>query len=152
VLNDADSKLLAFAQALELAIRDIYATLVDRGTKTGDELAILKLMHSHHVAYEQSLNGMLSKKAATSRNDEVFTQTFSALSDPTKTWPVLLELENTAVATHTALVEKIESPTAASLIASVVMVEARHAAIISTLVTTNLGSALDNPATALAAP
>ncbi|MFM9122833.1 MAG: ferritin-like domain-containing protein, partial [Actinomycetota bacterium] len=106
----------------------------------------------HHVAYEQSLNGMLSKKAATSRNDEVFTQTFSALSDPTKTWPVLLELENTAVATHTALVEKIESPTAASLIASVVMVEARHAAIISTLVTTNLGQALDNPATALAAP
>ncbi|MFM8775344.1 MAG: ferritin-like domain-containing protein, partial [Actinomycetota bacterium] len=120
MLIDSDSKLLAFAQALELAIRDIYATLVDRGTKTGDELAILKLMHSHHVAYEQSLNGMLSKKAATSRNDEVFTQTFSALSDPTKTWPVLLELENTAVATHTALVEKIESPTAASLIASVV--------------------------------
>jgi len=152
VLNDADTKLLAFAQALELSIRDVYATLVERGTKTGDELAILELMHSHHVAYQQSLNGVLGKKAATTRNDEVFTKTVAALSDPSQTWPVLLDLENTAVATHSAIVERIESPKAASLIASVVMIEARHAAIISTLVSTNLGQALDNPAQALVAP
>jgi len=152
VLNDADTKLLAFAQALELSIRDVYATLVERGTKTGDELAILELMHSHHVAYQQSLNGVLGKKAATTRNDEVFTKTVAALSDPSQTWPVLLDLENTAVATHSAIVERIESPKAASLIASVVMIEARHAAIISTLISTNLGQALDNPAQALVAP
>ncbi|MBM3806029.1 MAG: ferritin-like domain-containing protein [Actinobacteria bacterium] len=152
MLNDADTKLLAFAQALELSIRDVYATLVERGTKTGDELAILELMHSHHVAYQQSLNGVLGKKAATTRNDEVFTKTVAALSDPSQTWPVLLDLENTAVATHSAIVERIESPKAASLIASVVMIEARHAAIISTLISTNLGQALDNPAQALVAP
>jgi len=152
VLNDADTKLLAFAQALELSIRDVYATLVERGTKTGDELAILELMHSHHVAYQQSLNGVLGKKAATTRNDEVFTKTVAALSDPSQTWPVLLDLENTAVATHSAIVERIESPKAASLIASVVMLGARHAAIISTLISTNLGQALDNPAQALVAP
>ena len=149
MLSDADINLLIPAQALELAARDIYASVVSRATKSGDEEALLKLIHSHHVAYEQALNGVLGKRAATSRNAEVYTKFFAALSDSNKTWSTLLELENIAVATHTAIIEKLSSAKIAALIASVITVEARHAAILATQISSNLSLALDNPEQAL---
>ena len=110
---------------------------------------IHRSIHSHHVAYEQALNGVLGKRAATSRNAEVYTKFFAALSDSNKTWSTLLELENIAVATHTAIIEKLSSAKIAALIASVVTVEARHAAILATQISSNLSLALDNPEQAL---
>lgn len=149
MLSDSDLNLLATAQALEMAARDIYASLVSRKFKSDDEQVLLELIHSHHVAYEQSLNGLLGKRAATSRNSEVFTKFFASLSDSKRTWETLLELENTAVATHIAIVEKLSSPKSAALIASVINVEARHAAILATQISSNLSLALDNPTQSL---
>lgn len=149
VLSDADINLLATAQAFELSFRDIYANVVSRAKQTGEELALIKLMHEHHVAYEQTLNGVLSKRAANSRNDEVFTKYFAALSDSSKTWQTLLDLENFAVATHTTILETLASAKHAEVIASIITVEARHAAMIASIIspdiTANLGLALDLP-------
>jgi hypothetical protein len=61
----------------------------------------------------------------------------------------LLELENIAVATHTAIIEKLSSAKMAALLASVITVEARHAAILATQISSNLSLALDNPQQAL---
>jgi len=109
MLSEDDISLLAAAQALELAARDIYASAVSRKSKSEEEQGLLELMHSHHTAYEQTLNGVLSKRAATERNAEAYTKFFALLSDASKLWTTLLELENTAIATHTAIIERLTS-------------------------------------------
>jgi rubrerythrin len=149
MLSDNDISLLVAAQALELAARDIYASAVSRKSKSEQEQALLELMHSHHTAYEQTLNGVLSKRAATERNAEAYTKFFALLSDASQLWSTLLELENTAIATHTAIIERLVSAKHAALLASITTVEARHAAMLASLTSTNLDLALENTAQSL---
>lgn len=149
MLSEDDINLLAAAQALELAARDIYASAVSRKSKSEEEQGLLELMHSHHTAYEQTLNGVLSKRAATERNAEAYTRFFALLSDASKLWTTLLELENTAIATHTAIIERLTSAKHAALLTSITTVEARHAAMLASLTSTNLDLALENTAQSL---
>ena len=149
MLSDADINLLVAAQALELAARDIYAVVVSQKSKSDDEQALLALIHSHHATYEQTLNGVLSKRAATQRNNEAYAKFFAMLADTSKLWATLLELENTAIATHTAIIERLTSAKNAALLASITTVEARHAAMLATRISTDLDLALENPAQAL---
>lgn len=74
MLSDDDINLLVAAQALELAARDIYAIVVSRKSKSDDEQGLLALMHSHHAAYGQTLNGVLGKRAATERDNDAYTK------------------------------------------------------------------------------
>ncbi len=149
MLSETDITLLVAAQSLELAAQDIYEVVVSQKSKSDDEQALLVLMHSHHAAYGQTLNGVLSKRAATQRNEEAYTKFFAMLADKSKLWSTLLELENTAVATHTAIIERLSSAKNAALLASITTVEARHAAMLATLISTDLDLALENPAQAL---
>lgn len=151
MLSSSDIKLLAFAHTLELTTRDTYAAAVARRSLGDNEQALLELFHANHVAYEQSLNGLLSKNAATKRDDVIYT-TFSAkLSEAQSIWLALLEIENIMIASHTKAIETIESAKVAALVASMIMVEARHATILAGQATTNISTALDNNATALVA-
>ncbi len=149
MLSETDITLLVAAQSLELAAQDIYEVVVSQKSKSDDEQALLVLMHSHHAAYGQTLNGVLSKRAATRRNEEAYTKFFAMLADKSKLWSTLLELENTAVATHTAIIERLSSAKNAALLASITTVEARHAAMLATLISTDLDLALENLAQAL---
>lgn len=151
MLSDNDINLLAFTQSLELTTRDLYLTVVGLKTLSEQEGALLAQFHSHHVAYEQSLNGLLGKNAATARNETVFIDFSSKLLKSSTPWAQLLEIENTLVATHAKTIESIESAKVAALMASIVTVEARHAAILATLTTSDLSAALDNKAIALVA-
>ena len=149
MLSETDITLLVAAQSLELAAQDIYEVVVSQKSKSDDEQALLVLIHSHHAAYGQTLNGVLSKRAATRRNEEAYTKFFAMLADKSKLWSTLLELENTAVATHTAIIERLSSAKNAALLASITTVEARHAAMLATLISTDLDLALENLAQAL---
>ena len=149
MLSETDITLLVAAQSLELAAQDIYEVVVSQKSKSDDEQALLVLIRSHHAAYGQTLNGVLSKRAATRRNEEAYTKFFAMLADKSKLWSTLLELENTAVATHTAIIERLSSAKNAALLASITTVEARHAAMLATLISTDLDLALENPAQAL---
>jgi rubrerythrin len=64
-------------------------------------------------------------------------------------WSTLLELENTAIATHTAIIARLTSAKHAALLASITTVEARHAAMLASLTSTNLDLALENSAQSL---
>lgn len=152
MLSENDITFLVAAQSLELAARDIYANAISRKIKSDEEQGLLSLLHSHHAAYEQTLNGVLSKRAAIQRNDEAYTRFFALLSNAENFWTTLLELENTAIATHTAIIAKLESAKHASLLASITTVEARHAAMLATRISTNLNLALENTAQSLVAP
>jgi Ferritin-like domain len=151
MLSPSDTKLLAFAQTLELATRDIYATVLTRKSLSDDESALLEQFHAHHVAYEQTLNGLLSKNAANKRDEAIYASFSAKLSEAQNIWVALLEIENIMIASHTKAIETIESAKIAALIASIIIVEARHAAILASQTTTNISTALDNNTSALVA-
>jgi hypothetical protein len=151
MLSPSDTKLLAFAQTLELTTRDIYAVVLTRKSLSDDESALLEQFHSHHVAYEQALNGLLSKNAANKRDDVTYASFDAKLSEAQNIWVALLEIENIMIASHTKAIETIESAKIAALIASIITVEARHAAILASQTTTNISTALDNNTSALVA-
>ncbi len=149
MLSETDIALLAAAHSLELAARDIYEVVVSKKSESKDEQALLVLMHGHHAAYGQTLNGVLSKRAAIRRNEEAYAKFFVMLADTSKLWSTLLELENTVIATHTAIIARLASAKNAALLASITTVEARHAAMLATLISTDLDLALENPAKTL---
>ena len=151
MLSSSDIKLLAFAHTLELTTRDIYAAAVARKSLSDDERALLEQFHANHVAYEQSLNGLLSKNAVTKRDDAIYASFSTKLSEAQNIWLALLEIENIMIASHTKAIETIESAKVAALVASMITVEARHAAILASQATTNISTALDNNASALVA-
>ena len=151
MLSSSDIKLLAFAHTLELTTRDIYIVVVARKSLSDDERALLEQFHANHVAYEQSLNGLLSKNAVTKRDDAIYASFSTKLSEAQNIWLALLEIENIMIASHTKAIETIESAKVAALVASMIMVEARHAAILASQATTNISTALDNNASALVA-
>ena len=151
MLSSSDIKLLAFAHTLELTTRDTYAVAVARKSLSDDERALLEQFHANHVAYEQSLNGLLSKNAVTKRDDAIYASFSTKLSEAQNIWLALLEIENIMIASHTKAIETIESAKVAALVASMIMVEARHAAILASQATTNISTALDNNASALVA-
>ena len=151
MLSSSDIKLLAFAHTLELTTRDIYIVAVARKSLSDDERALLEQFHANHVAYEQSLNGLLSKNAVTKRDDAIYASFSAKLSEAQNIWLALLEIENIMIASHTKAIETIESAKVAALVASMIMVEARHAAILASQATTNISTALDNNASALVA-
>ena len=151
MLSQTDIKLLAFAQTLELTTRDVYVNVVGRKSLGDDERALLEQFHAHHVAYEQTLNGLLSKNAANKRDEVIYESFVARLSEAQNIWSALLEIENTMIASHTKAIETIESAKVAALLASMITVEARHAAILASQTTTNLSAALDNNTTALVA-
>ena len=151
MLSSSDIKLLAFAHTLELTTRDIYIVVVARKSLSDDERALLEQFHANHVAYEQSLNGLLSKNAVTKRDDAIYASFSTKLSEAQNIWLALLEIENIMIASHTKAIETIESAKVAALVASMITVEARHAAILASQATTNISTALDNNASALVA-
>ena len=151
MLSSSDIKLLAFAHTLELTTRDTYAAAVARKSLSDDERALLEQFHANHVAYEQSLNGLLSKNAMTKRDDAIYASFSAKLSEAQNIWLALLEIENIMIASHTKAIETIESAKVAALVASMITVEARHAAILASQATTNISTALDNNASALVA-
>ena len=151
MLSSSDIKLLAFAHTLELTTRDTYAAAVARKSLSDDERALLEQFHANHVAYEQSLNGLLSKNAVAKRDDAIYASFGAKLSEAQNIWLALLEIENIMIASHTKAIETIESAKVAALVASMITVEARHAAILASQATTNISTALDNNASALVA-
>ncbi len=151
MLSPSDTKLLAFAQTLEITTRDIYAAVVSRKSLSDEENELLEQFHAHHVAYEQALNGLLSKNAANKRDDAIYASFDAKLSEAQNIWIALLEIENTMISSHTKAIETIESAKVAALIASIITVEARHAAILASQTTTNISTALDNNTSALVA-
>jgi hypothetical protein len=111
---------------------------------------MLEQFAAHHLAYAQSINGMIGKDATNKRNEGVYSAYVSQMTTGTAAYRALQTLENTLVATHTDILSKLDNHDAAVLVASIITVEARHAAVFGVLPTMNLASALDNTASSIA--
>lgn len=149
---EADKPLLIAAQSAEMAVHDLYLNAIAKAGFSGDELATMKLFADHHLAYVQSIGGILGKAAPFKRDDAIYQQFLSATSSGATASRTLQTLENTLASTHIDILSRLESTDAANLVASIITVEARHAAVFGVLPTISLSSALDNTAQSLLPP
>ena len=146
----ADKQLLDFALSAELSVHDLYLKAIDSGMLSADEKLMMQMFSEHHKAYAQSLNGLLGKAASNTRNEALFSTYAGQLTSAQAMSRVLQSVENTMVATHTDILSSLQGLDGATLVASIITVEARHAAVFGTLPNSNLSSALNSTASSLA--
>ena len=148
--TSADKQLLDFALSAELSVHDLYIAAINSGMLSADEKSMMEMFSEHHKSYAQSLNGLLGKAATNTRNEALYSTYAGQLTSAQAMNRVLQSIENTMVATHTDILSSLQGMDGATLVASIITVEARHAAVFGTLPTANLSSALNSAATSLA--
>jgi hypothetical protein len=129
-----DVTLLSFAQSLEIAAERLYATALRAGSLGDTTMAIVANVHQAHQSYGQALNALLGRKAPGQALTDVVDQYSSGFGgDNAAFLAAARELEDTAVATHTEILGQLQGTDAASLIASIILAEARHALVFADL-------------------
>jgi len=146
---DADLTLLNAAQSAELAVRDLYNEELNLRAFSDVQKSVLELFRDHHTAYGQALNGLLGKSATNSRNESLFASYTDQGRSTADSLSTLQSLENILVATHTAIIGSLVSKAGANLMASILMVEARHAAVFGSTPTFDITAALNDVAGSL---
>jgi len=148
--TSADKQLLDFALSAELSVHDLYVNAINSGMLSADEKIMMEMFSDHHKSYAQSLNGLLGKAASNTRNEALYSTYAGQLTSAQATNRVLQSVENTMVATHTDILSSLEGLDGATLVASIITVEARHAAVFGTLPSSSLSNALNSAASSLA--
>ncbi len=123
--------LLFEAMQLELTAEALYRTALAAGlTGVGAELATV--FAENHGAYATEIAGAAGF-SADERNEEVYAELESAFdtSNDEAFAEIADTLENTAAATHTSLLPQYESVNARKITASIIVVEARMATVLS---------------------
>jgi len=140
-----DKETLNIALGVELAIRDLYANIVAAGNLSDEESTVILLIHSHHVAYAQSLGGLLGRAAINKRNDATYAEfsgnlkgTFASIASQ------LVAIENGAVTRHIDSLNQLEGLNGSTLIASIISIESRHAAALGSVTKKPLNAIIEN--------
>ena len=131
--TDADVALLAYAQSVEYAARDLYDAAIAAGA--GDEhLASLVAIAAHHDAYAQAISATIGTSAPQSRDDALFQTLRPRFGANTRQMALAAhELENLLVVTHRSLLASLDGTEGSALVASIMITEARHAAALATI-------------------
>lgn len=148
--TSADTDLLGFAQTVELTARDLYRVAVEAGAG-GPHLASLAAIAAHHDAYAQAISAVIGRSAPQQRNESLFDTLRSAFDTKADSMALAAhDLENLLVATHTSLLASLDGTEGAALIASILIVEARHSAALAAIAglspTANIDAFLSTPA------
>ncbi|MEL6892758.1 MAG: ferritin-like domain-containing protein [Actinomycetota bacterium] len=142
--TEADTALLAQAMQLELAARDLYRRRLADDVGAGDISEVVSVMAENHEAYAQAIAGATGLSANT-RNEAVYDSFVEAFEGGrTQFATAARDLEEAAVATHTALLSEFQSADAVNLTASILVVEARHATVLADLLGVELSDRLAN--------
>lgn len=129
----ADIELLGFAQSFELTARDLYQAALDGGLAEGDLADVFSSLRDNHGEYANRLSGILGVDAQQQRDDALYDELVGDFEggDQATVATAGRELEATAVATHSDLIGRLEGIDGIAAIASFVVVEARHGAVLT---------------------
>lgn len=128
-----DAALLGLAQGIELAARDLYDVALGIDAFDDTTRAVLATIRESHESYAASLSGLLGRQAPQTV-DPVFDELESSFGgDTSSVLDAAYALESTAVATHTDILGKLQATDGAALIASILIVEARHGTVLASL-------------------
>jgi hypothetical protein len=126
-----DVALLGFSQSVELAARNLYDVALTADGFDDNQRAVLATIRESHDAYAASLSGLLGRNAPQVVNP-VFDDVQSTFNgDASTVLQAAYGLESTAVATHTDILGQLQGTDGASLIASILIVEARHGTVLA---------------------
>lgn len=127
----ADNAALNAALVRESRMAATYAIAV--AASSGDDKIALLHIHDHHVAYAQAIKGYLATEAGAPSNQPLANPTggIAALAGQ------LATLEEETVNIHTNSLETLRGVDAASLVASIIVVEARHIAALNVIAGTS---------------
>ncbi|MEI7619744.1 MAG: ferritin-like domain-containing protein [Actinomycetota bacterium] len=147
----ADIELLAVAQSIELAIRDLYDAALGAKSFEGATAEAVTAIREAHEAYAQSISGLIGSDAKGLRSEKLYNaQRSNFTGSTTSVAQAAAKLENVASATHLEILGSLIGIDAAALIASVLVVEARHATVLNTIAgASTLSNQLANDGVAL---
>ena|GEM_PF-530145 len=127
-----DIELLAVAQTIELAIRDLYDVALAAKSFEGETAEAITAIREAHEAYAQSISGLIGANAPGIRSDKLYNAQRSNFSgSAAAVAQAAADLENVAVATHLDILGSLIGVDATGLIASILVVEARHATVLN---------------------
>lgn len=133
--TDADIELLAVAQTLELAARDLYDVALAGSAAWADapKATAVTIIREAHEAYAQSISGIIGGDAPNETNTKLFSELKDDFAgDLASVAQAGASLENVLVATHIDILNTLLGIDAAALLASILVVEARHATVLNT--------------------
>lgn len=128
-----DVTLLGFAQSVELAARDLYDVALGTSGFDAEQRAVIATIRESHDAYAASLSAILGRLAPQTPNPVVDSLSSSFAGERSTVLAAAYTLESTAVATHTDILGKLQGTDGATLIASILIVEARHGTVLAYL-------------------
>jgi hypothetical protein len=128
-----DIALLGFAETLELAARNLYDVALATKDFDDNERAVLATIREAHEAYATSLSAELGRLAPQEINPIFDDLRTSFSGDKSSVLDAAYGIESTAVATHTDIISKLQGTDSASLLASILIVEARHGTVLAYL-------------------
>ena len=128
-----DVTLLGFAQSVELAARDLYDVALGTSGFDADQRAVIATIRESHDAYAASLSAILGRLAPQTPNTVVDSLSSSFAGAASTVLDAAYSLESTAVATHIDILGKLQGTDGATLIASILIVEARHGTVLAYL-------------------
>jgi hypothetical protein len=131
--TDADVALLGFAQTIELAARNLYDVALATKNFDDNERAVMATIRESHEAYATALSGELGRQAPQEVNHSFDDLKASFSGDKSTALKAAYDLESTAVATHIDILGKLQGTDGASLLASILIVEARHGTVLAYL-------------------
>jgi hypothetical protein len=131
--TDDDVVLLGFAQSVELAARNLYDVAL--GTDDFDEVtrAVMATIRESHDAYAAALSGTLGREAPQEVNPIFDDLQSNFAGDLKSVLDAAYSIESTATATHLDILGQLTGTDGASLIASILIVEARHGTVLAYL-------------------
>jgi Ferritin-like domain len=125
--------MLAFAQTLEVAARDLYDVALD--TEVFDEMqrSVIATIREAHEAYAASLSAILGRPMA-QIPDPIGEDLKAAFGgDLAGVLDAAYDLESTLVATYTEMLGNLQGVNGAALVASILIVEAANGTVLADL-------------------
>ena len=127
--TEADTELLRRAMAMELAATDLYLARLEFADDPEDLARVIGVMAENHQAYAQAIAGAAGLTANGARDDALYDDQIQGFTQDFAT--AAHAFEQSAVATHSALVDEYESIDAISLTVSILIIEARQATVLA---------------------
>jgi hypothetical protein len=128
-----DVALLGFAQSVELAARALYDVALGADVFDDVQRVVVATIRESHDAYAASLSALLGRDAPQKVNAVFDDLESSFRGDAASVLDAASALESTAVATHTDILGQLQGTDGATLIASILIVEARHGTVLAHL-------------------
>jgi rubrerythrin len=131
--NDADLKLLAFGQSIELVLVAAYEAAIATGKLADDVKKVAEAFANHHREHAAALSAIAGKAAPGRANSSLlgaFGPQFQAAVDQNELLKLAFQVETSTSATYLGLLGELTGTRGAGLVASILPIESAHAVVL----------------------